>query len=153
MHIHHSLFFKGALLFTGLLLLQSCLTQKLEKMAPVEHYADDNWLLNQTRKQALIIVAHDDDAISSAGTVSMLTANGWEVHMLCFYHDIPENVTRNLQRQQDVQQATGGERGHQTGQPQDKQNHDKGVQHGDLQQVEQPWRSRPLPSADSQHGC
>lgn len=105
MHIHHSLFFKGALLFTGLLLLQSCLTQKLEKMAPVEHYADDNWLLNQTRKQALIIVAHDDDAISSAGTVSMLTANGWEVHMLCFYHDIPENVTRNLQRQQDVQQA------------------------------------------------
>lgn len=85
--------------------ITGCLTQKLSELAPVEIYPDDNWLLQQSRKQALIIVAHDDDAISSAGTMSMLAANGWEVHMLCFYHDIPENNSRNLQRQQDVQQA------------------------------------------------
>lgn len=104
-HVQPLTTFKGTLLLLSILLLQSCLTQKLEHLAPVEIYPDDTWLQAQANKKALIIVAHDDDAISSAGTISMLTTRGWEVHMLCFYHDIPENINRNLQRQQDVQQA------------------------------------------------
>jgi LmbE family N-acetylglucosaminyl deacetylase len=32
-----------------------------------------------------VIVAHDDDAIGCAGTISELAKNGWQVHFLTFY--------------------------------------------------------------------
>ena len=50
-----------------------------------ERYPEDKFLANASRKIALIVVAHDDDAIGCAGTTSELTANGWQVHFLTFY--------------------------------------------------------------------
>ena len=85
--------------------LQSCMHAKLTQMAPIESYPADTWLSGQTHKKALIIVAHDDDAMSCAGTVSMLTAQGWDIEMLCFYTALPADSVRNRQRMQDIQVA------------------------------------------------
>jgi LmbE family N-acetylglucosaminyl deacetylase len=50
-----------------------------------ETYLNDTFLDNEKNKTALIIVAHDDDAISAAGTISKMCASGWTVKELCFY--------------------------------------------------------------------
>jgi LmbE family N-acetylglucosaminyl deacetylase len=50
-----------------------------------EKYPEDTFLNNVSNKTALIIVAHDDDAIGCAGTISELTKKGWQIHFLAFY--------------------------------------------------------------------
>lgn len=50
-----------------------------------EKYPEDTFLDNVDKKTALIIVAHDDDAIGCAGTITELTKKGWQVHYLTFY--------------------------------------------------------------------
>lgn len=50
-----------------------------------ETYPQDTFLDNASNKTALVIVAHDDDAIGCAGTISELTKKGWKVHFLTFY--------------------------------------------------------------------
>ena len=57
----------------------------LNSMRPTESYPQDSFLETTTKKQALIIVAHDDDAISCAGTVSWLTKQGWTIDYVTFY--------------------------------------------------------------------
>ena len=57
----------------------------LNNLSKADSYPLDIFLKNQTNKNALIIVAHDDDAISMSGTISYLIDNGWEVRELCFY--------------------------------------------------------------------
>jgi hypothetical protein len=57
----------------------------LNNLSKADSYPIDTFLQNQTNKKALIIVAHDDDAISMSGTISNLVNNGWEVQELCFY--------------------------------------------------------------------
>jgi len=88
-------------------LLAGCTADRLRSYAPVESYPDDNWLMQQTDKKALVIVAHDDDAISCAGTISLLTADGWDVRMLCLYTALPEDSARNAIRREDVMMAAG----------------------------------------------
>lgn len=79
----------------------------LRTKAPKESYPDDVFLGSQKNKTALVIVAHDDDAISSAGTLIQLGKQGWTVKELCFYHQANDEKLnqRNLQRQKDVQQV------------------------------------------------
>lgn len=79
----------------------------LKSKAPKERYPDDSFLEMQNNKTALVIVAHDDDAISSAGTISKLCRAGWTVKELCFYHktDNEELNKRNLQRQKDIEKV------------------------------------------------
>lgn len=48
-------------------------------------FSADTFLDSVTNKTALIVVAHDDDAIGCAGTISELTKKGWKVHFLTFY--------------------------------------------------------------------
>jgi LmbE family N-acetylglucosaminyl deacetylase len=48
-------------------------------------YSEDDFLLKANNKNAVVIVAHDDDAISMSGTIAMLTNAGWNVSELCFY--------------------------------------------------------------------
>ena len=48
-------------------------------------YPADTYLANCHKKEAIIIVAHDDDAVSCAGTIARLTAAGWNVREFCFY--------------------------------------------------------------------
>ena len=57
----------------------------LTRLNDSEVFPRDTYLDSETNKTALIIVAHDDDAIGCAGTVSELTKKGWKVHFLTFY--------------------------------------------------------------------
>lgn len=57
----------------------------LSRLAAKETYPDDVYLAEETNKTALIIVAHDDDAVSNAGTMTMLCKNGWKIREMCFY--------------------------------------------------------------------
>jgi LmbE family N-acetylglucosaminyl deacetylase len=50
-----------------------------------ETFQQDTFLGSAPNKTALIIVAHDDDAIGCAGTITELTKKGWKVHFLTFY--------------------------------------------------------------------
>lgn len=50
-----------------------------------EDFQEDTYLDKVTAKTALIVVAHDDDAISCSGTISELAKKGWKVHLLTFY--------------------------------------------------------------------
>lgn len=57
----------------------------LTTLSADENYPDDTFFKSEVNKTALVIVAHDDDAISAAGTVCMLCQNGWTVKEMCFY--------------------------------------------------------------------
>lgn len=57
----------------------------LHSLAPGESYPADDYLLQEHNKRALIIMAHDDDAVGSAGTMSMLCENGWSIREMCFF--------------------------------------------------------------------
>ncbi len=57
----------------------------LKYLSKADSYPEDTFLKQNENKNALIIVAHDDDAISMSGTISFLVENGWEVRELCFY--------------------------------------------------------------------
>lgn len=50
-----------------------------------EIFPQDTFLDSVSNKTALIIVAHDDDAIGCSGTVIELVKKGWKVHFLTFY--------------------------------------------------------------------
>ncbi|MGC4036977.1 MAG: PIG-L family deacetylase [Chitinophagaceae bacterium] len=76
----------------------------LSRKAPVEIYPDDTYLASVNQKRAVIIVAHDDDAVSAAGTISALCQAGWNIKELCFYNTTndTETIDRNIQRQEDT---------------------------------------------------
>jgi len=76
----------------------------LSRKAPKETYPDDTFLDTLKEKRAVIIVAHDDDAIGVAGTVSQLCTSGWNVKELCFYNTDTDaaKIARIQQRQEDV---------------------------------------------------
>lgn len=57
----------------------------LTSLAAKETYPTETFFSTEQNKTALIIVAHDDDAVSAAGTITMLCKNGWKVSELCFY--------------------------------------------------------------------
>lgn len=50
-----------------------------------EKFPADTFLDSVANKTALVVVAHDDDAIGCAGTISELTRKGWKIHLLTFY--------------------------------------------------------------------
>lgn len=52
-----------------------------------ELFANDTFLDKVENKTALIIVAHDDDAIGCSGTVSELTKKGWKISFVAFYNN------------------------------------------------------------------
>ncbi len=57
----------------------------LRSLAPKEKYPDDIYLGQESNKTALIIVAHDDDMAGSAGTITKLCKEGWQIREMCFY--------------------------------------------------------------------
>src|SRR5688572_790336 len=57
----------------------------LSNLNGAEKFPNDTLLANASNKTALVIVAHDDDAIGCAGTITKLTKKGWKVHYLTFY--------------------------------------------------------------------
>lgn len=76
----------------------------LSRKAPKEIYPDDTFLDSVNQKKAVIIVAHDDDAIAVAGTVIRLCSAGWDIKQLCFYNSTTDEARMacNQKRQEDV---------------------------------------------------
>jgi LmbE family N-acetylglucosaminyl deacetylase len=69
-------------------------------LTPKEKYPEDSYLKNESKKTALIMVAHDDDAVVFSGTTSLLAANGWNISYVCFYNDFwktEDNPKRRLE--------------------------------------------------------
>lgn len=64
-----------------------------------ESFPEDVFLESVSNKTALIIVAHDDDAMGCAGTIAQLTQKGWQVHFITFYGNWrqEDNVTRKAE--------------------------------------------------------
>ncbi len=85
----------------------------LRSLAPTEQYPTDTYLAQvpSAARRALILVAHDDDAVAFAGTISRLTQAGWQVAEVCFY--VPDSgdgdtvawQARNASRQQGLRQV------------------------------------------------
>jgi len=80
---------KRTKLFTVLLLIITTVLAGhlywLSSLNGNETFPQDTFLDNVNNKTALVIVAHDDDAIGCAGTITELTKKGWKVHFLTFY--------------------------------------------------------------------
>jgi LmbE family N-acetylglucosaminyl deacetylase len=68
-----------------------------------EVYPADTFLDTVSNKTALVIVAHDDDAIGCTGTISTLTKKGWKIHFLTFYGHYREED--NPIRKKEVEQV------------------------------------------------
>ena len=79
----------------------------LNGLATKKSYPEDTWLAKCDKKEALIIVAHDDDAVACAGTISRLTNEGWTVREFCFYDegnaDRIKSRKEGTKRTQDIQ--------------------------------------------------
>ena len=67
-------------------------------------YPEDDFLLSEKNKKALILVAHDDDSYGCVGTVGQLCEQGWQVSAFCFYGDplIPEDSIRTARRKEGI---------------------------------------------------
>lgn len=78
-------------------------------LAPTEKYPEDSYLLSAADKNALIIVAHDDDMATTAGTITQLCKNGWNIREMCFYQQgglyFKKDSAKNPIRKQSLQQA------------------------------------------------
>lgn len=81
----------------------------ISTLAPTEKYPEDTYLFSSTDKNALIIVAHDDDMATTAGTITQLCKSGWNIRELCFYQQgglyFKKDSTKNPIRKQSLQQA------------------------------------------------
>ena len=71
-------------------------------LAAADTYPEDTFLFREDHKQALIIVAHDDDAVSMTGTIAQLCELGWDVREMCFYQGWKD---KDPVRRQDLKKA------------------------------------------------
>ncbi|MDN4164444.1 PIG-L family deacetylase [Cytophagales bacterium LB-30] len=69
----------------------------------VEQFPADTQLEHMVNKTALVIVAHDDEASTFAGTIAYLRSKGWKVDFLCFYKR--ENAEIEALRKSEALQA------------------------------------------------
>ncbi len=78
-------------------------------LTPKETYPEDSYLKNELKKIALVIVAHDDDAVVFSGTTSLLAANGWDISFMCFYTDYwrPEDNPTRKQEMNNIAEIQG----------------------------------------------
>jgi N-acetylglucosamine malate deacetylase 2 len=108
-------------------------------LAKAETYPSDAFLDTEANKTALIIVAHDDDAVSMAGTISKLTQQGWKVSELCFYQGWKG---RDSARKVDLQKVAEIE------QLESVEYHDV-LLRIDRETVESPWKAIPYADFDN----
>lgn len=69
----------------------------------VEQFPNDTQLETISNKTALVIVAHDDEASTFAGTVAHLRSEGWTIDFLCFYKG--EDMSIEKIRKSEAQKA------------------------------------------------
>lgn len=108
----------------------------LTRMQAKEIYLEENYLDTEKNKIALVIVAHDDDAISCAGTLSMMCDKGWKIRETCFYTKRGGNERDSI-RKQSLQQAANieGLSGIDT---------HEFIYRNDLETNKEPWLAMPL---------
>ncbi len=74
-----------------------------------EKYPADTFYTSAPDKRALIIVAHDDDIVSSTGSLIQWTRAGWKIRQLCFYQQAgiyrEKYARRNPLRKKALQEA------------------------------------------------
>lgn len=74
-----------------------------------EKYPADTFYASAPDKRALIIVAHDDDIVSSTGSLIQWTRAGWKIRQLCFYQQAgiyrEKYARRNPLRKKALQEA------------------------------------------------
>lgn len=75
----------------------------LSRLNGSEVFPKDTFLNTVANKTALVIVAHDDDAIGCAGTISELSKKGWRIHFLTFYGNW--RAQDNPMRKREVEQV------------------------------------------------
>ncbi|MGB0524977.1 MAG: PIG-L family deacetylase [Flammeovirgaceae bacterium] len=56
----------------------------LSTLNATETYEEDTFLNAATKKRALVVMAHDDDACASSGTIAKLTQAGWDIKQISF---------------------------------------------------------------------
>ena len=69
--------------------------EELNAFAAVETYPEDSFLDTVKNKNALIIVAHDDDDCAMSGTIAKLTAKNWNIKQLCLQNHINPATGQN----------------------------------------------------------
>lgn len=74
----------------------SCKKESVTEYAAIETYPDDTILNSVVNKTAMIITAHDDDMLLTAGTASKLNKEGWLVISVCFQNEKPERNTVHM---------------------------------------------------------
>lgn len=81
----------------------------LNTLSAKERYPADTYLDQEPNKTALIIVAHDDDMIGSAGTIAALVKKGWSIREMCFYQQggryLLKDSLKNPIRKRDLQRV------------------------------------------------
>lgn len=81
----------------------------LSRQAPKETYPEDSYLSGVQEKNGLIVVAHDDDMAGSAGLMTRLCREGWQIREMCFYQlgglYFKKDSARNPLRKQALQQV------------------------------------------------
>ena len=74
-----------------------------------ENDPQDGYLLSEINKNALLIVAHDDDIIGCTGTLKILSENGWNIREMCFYQledtRFKKDSIKNPIRKKDLKRA------------------------------------------------
>jgi N-acetylglucosamine malate deacetylase 2 len=75
----------GVILFVTAIAAIGAHIYYLTSLAAKEIYPADTYLDTAEDKNALIIVAHDDDMAGSSGTITRLCSNGWKIREMCFY--------------------------------------------------------------------
>ncbi len=69
--------------------------EDLQVFAPVENYPDDVFLDTVATKQALVIVAHDDDDCGMAGTIAKLSQSGWKIQQVSLQRHLIPDMDKN----------------------------------------------------------
>jgi len=81
----------------------------IHSLSAVEKYPKDTYLSSEINKNALIIVAHDDDIVTCTGTLKMLSKNGWNIRQMCFYQlggtRFKKDSVKNPIRKKDLKRA------------------------------------------------
>ncbi|MGK7390817.1 MAG: PIG-L family deacetylase [Candidatus Cyclobacteriaceae bacterium M2_1C_046] len=80
----------------------SCNKESVTEYAAIEQYPDDTILNSVVNKTAMIVTAHDDDMLLTAGTASKLNKEGWQIISVCFRNEKPERNTVHMKAAEHV---------------------------------------------------
>lgn len=81
--------------------IYSC-KESVTEYAAIEIYPDDTILNSVVNKTAMIVTAHDDDMLLTAGTASKLNREGWQIFSVCFKSENPKRNAAHIKAAEHV---------------------------------------------------